>query len=102
MPVAPATTVLADYQYQWANAALNRNHAHQVGLTLDYAFSRRTDTYLGAVYQRGSGTGAAAWIRVDDRLRQQEPGAGTSRDPACLLTVNDSVFPQCAARIRCV
>jgi len=62
VPVAPATTVLADYQYQWANAALDHNHAHQVGLTLDYAFSRRTDTYLGAVYQRASGTSAAAWI----------------------------------------
>ncbi|MDF3889108.1 porin [Cupriavidus basilensis] len=61
--VLPNTTVLLDYQYQRGNAVLEKNYAHQFGVTLDYEFSTRTDTYIGAVYQSvGGGASAQAWI----------------------------------------
>ncbi|MEK7943674.1 porin [Pigmentiphaga sp. YJ18] len=85
-PVAPATTVLVDYQYQWANAALADNRAHQVGLTLNYGLSKRTDAYLGAVYQRASGHGAAmAWI-------PGLPGGSDGRSQALVRTGLRHVF----------
>jgi len=58
-----STTLLLDYQYQWANATLNKVHAHQASATLGYALSKRTDAYAALVYQRAGGApGATAWI----------------------------------------
>ncbi|WP_374626808.1 porin [Pandoraea sp.] len=61
--ISPATTLRGDYQFMKGNAQLGDNKAHQFGLTLDYAFSKRTDVYANLVYQRASGNAAAmAWI----------------------------------------
>ncbi|OVZ55293.1 hypothetical protein CDO44_24020 [Pigmentiphaga sp. NML080357] len=63
LPVAASTTLLLDYQYQWANATLDKVHAHQASATLGYALSKRTDAYAALVYQRAGGApGATAWI----------------------------------------
>lgn len=61
-PLAARTTVMLDYQYQRGNEILDKVHAHQLGTTLDYELSRRTDTYIGMVWQLAGGSGAQAWI----------------------------------------
>lgn len=54
-PIAAGTTIRADYQIMKGNSQLGNNKANQFGLTLDYAFSKRTDVYANLVYQKASG-----------------------------------------------
>jgi predicted porin len=55
VPVAAATTVRVDDEYMKGNAQLANDKANQAGVTLDYAFSKRTDVYASVIYQKASG-----------------------------------------------
>jgi predicted porin len=58
-PLTTLLTLRASYEYMKGNAPLANNKAQQVGLTLDYAFSKRTDIYSTLVYQRAGGDNGA-------------------------------------------
>lgn len=58
----PDLFLYANYIYAKGNDQLDNTHSNQTGLTLDYLLSKRTDVYVNAIYQRASGTGAAASI----------------------------------------
>jgi len=73
-PIANVMTVAFDYEYMIGNAALNKNHAHQLNLTLDHSLSKRTDVYLNVGYQHASGDEGAQILGVDT--------ASTSRNQA--------------------
>lgn len=64
-PITNVATVAFAYQYMIGNAALNRNHAHQLNLTLVHSLSKRTDVYVSAGYQRASGNEGAQILGVD-------------------------------------
>ena len=64
-PIAGVMTAAFAYQYMIGNATLNKNHAHQVNLTLDHSLSKRTDVYLSAGYQRATGDEGAQILGVD-------------------------------------
>lgn len=49
------------YTYMKGNEQLDHNHAHQVGATLSYAFSKRTLAYVQGIHQR-TNAGARAHI----------------------------------------
>jgi len=51
----------AAYMYMKGNQQLDNNHAHQIGATLSYAFSKRTLAYVQTVHQR-TNAGAKAHI----------------------------------------
>jgi len=57
----PAVLVGASYMYMKGNEAVDRNHAHQVSATTQYALSKRTMAYLAADWQRAN-SGANAQI----------------------------------------
>ncbi|SAK52369.1 outer membrane protein (porin)-like protein [Caballeronia glebae] len=61
-PVTRNTVMSMNYHYDWANAAQNSYHAHQIGAGLFYGLSKRTDVYLNLVWQRASGDGAVAEV----------------------------------------
>lgn len=62
IPVMSRSVAMLDYQFQRGNEVLDKVYAHQFGVTVDYEFSRRTDTYIGMVFQKAGGHGAHAWI----------------------------------------
>jgi predicted porin len=64
----PALTLTGAYTYTKASDA----HWHQGAVQLDYMLSKRTDTYVEAVYQRASGS-APAMINTAD------PASGASQ-----------------------
>lgn len=59
---APALFLYANYIYAKGNDQLDNSHSNQVGLTLNYLVWKRTDVYVNVIYQRASGTGAAASV----------------------------------------
>jgi predicted porin len=52
---APDIFAYAQYIFSKGNDVLTNNHANQVGLTLDYLLSKRTDVYINGIYQRANG-----------------------------------------------
>jgi predicted porin len=63
-PLGGGLTVATAYQYMIGNATLNRNHAHQINLTVDEGLSKRTDVYFSLTYQRASGDEGAQVLGV--------------------------------------
>ncbi len=53
---APDLFTYANYLYAKGNRQLAGNHSNQVGITLDYLLSKKTDVYMSAVYQQASGS----------------------------------------------
>lgn len=63
VPLSAPVNLRVYYHLMKGNAQLTDNKSHQAGMLLDYAFSKRTDVYLNAVYQKASGGASArAWI----------------------------------------
>ncbi|HTJ93935.1 MAG TPA: porin [Pararobbsia sp.] len=52
---APDVFAYLQYIYADGNAVLTDNKSNQIGLTLDYLLSKRTDVYVNWVYQHASG-----------------------------------------------
>lgn len=62
-PIAPATILGFEYQFNDGNSAVNNVKAHQAGVNLAYYLSKSTSVYAFAVYQRAfGGIGANALI----------------------------------------
>lgn len=63
--LSQSTNLRVYYTRMKGNAQLTDNKAHQAGLVLDHALSKRTDVYINAIYQKVSGgPGARAWINA--------------------------------------
>ena len=58
----------AAYAYMKGNAQVDDNHAHQVGTTLSYSFSKRTIAYVQGVYQKANAGAKAHIMGVMDPL----------------------------------
>lgn len=54
------------YAYMKGNEELDNNHAHQLGLLLSYAFSKRTMVYLQGIYQKTNSTAHAHIMGIMD------------------------------------
>jgi predicted porin len=52
---APDTFAYLQYIFADGNEELTDNRAHQIGLTLDYLLSKRTDVYINGIYQHALG-----------------------------------------------
>jgi predicted porin len=58
----------AAYAYMKGNAQVDDNHAHQIGTTLSYSFSKRTLAYVQGVYQKANAGAKAHIMGVMDPL----------------------------------
>jgi predicted porin len=54
-PFAPDFYAYLQYIYAKGNQVLTNNNSNQVGLTLDYVLSKRTDVYFNAIYEHARG-----------------------------------------------
>ncbi len=52
---APDTYAYLQYIFADGNEVLTDNKSHQIGLTLDYLLSKRTDVYINGIYEHASG-----------------------------------------------
>jgi predicted porin len=59
--LTPSIAFGGNYMYMWGNEVVNRNHAHQLTAVAQYSLSKRTTTYVDAVYQIAN-SGAVASI----------------------------------------
>lgn len=79
-PLSAPVNLRVYYHLMKGNAQLTNNKSQQAGMLLDYAFSKRTDAYLNAVYQKASGGASArAWITAS--------GAASAGDTQTVLRV---------------
>ena len=73
---APDFFAYAQYIYAKGNDVLTDNRANQIGLTLDYLLSRRTDVYVNGIYQHASG-GEDAFAAISGSSTASTTGSQT-------------------------